>query len=521
MEVSDLFRRALCVMLIITMLAAVPQTALALTGSEALFGGGSADTEQNVTATRDPNATLVPAWTDPDATLVPAWTADPAAAPDATPVPAQESSESVVAPTVDAPVEETEADIYGADDNASASRYPTLKLGDRDGEDAVAYIVFLQNRLIELDYLRDSADGVYGENTETAVKAFQKNNGLDATGVADPQTQEKLFSDISTLVPSPEDSTMFGGEVTRVQTMLAQWGFLGGAVDGQFGNNTSNAIVTFKNYMVDLDPKFGVTPTPAPTATPEPSTIFGEMPAAPDERIMDEGSGPSMSGEIDDSVLEYVDGEKSFNIYRQTVRSGDNGSEVLRVQTRLHNLKYLYRADGEFGALTENALIVFQRKNGLAESGIADQETQMLLFSARAIEAEEYVFPYKIVVDIGDQRVYVGKWTGDAYTELVKEFKCSTGKKETPTPLGTFQMDGKAGGEWYYFKDFNCYAKWATRIVGGILFHSITFNSAKRQTGSEHSLGRRASHGCVRLKIADAKWIYDNCPAGTTVVIQD
>ena len=57
--------------------------------------------------------------------------------------------------------------------------------------------------------------------------------------------------------------------------------------------------------------------------------------------------------------------------------------------------------------------------------------------------------------------------------------------------------------------------------MGGILFHSITFNSHKGHSGSVSSLGRKASHGCIRLSIEDAKWIYDNCPMGTTVVIQD
>ena len=38
---------------------------------------------------------------------------------------------------------------------------------------------------------------------------------------------------------------------------------------------------------------------------------------------------------------------------------------------------------------------------------------------------------------------------------------------------------------------------------------------------SVRKLGRRASHGCIRLTVEDAKWIYDNCPAGTTVIIQD
>ena len=49
----------------------------------------------------------------------------------------------------------------------------------------------------------------------------------------------------------------------------------------------------------------------------------------------------------------------------------------------------------------------------------------------------------------------------------------------------------------------------------------MTFNKNKKQVGDERNLGRKASHGCIRLKIDDAKWIYDNCPYGTTVVIQE
>ena len=38
---------------------------------------------------------------------------------------------------------------------------------------------------------------------------------------------------------------------------------------------------------------------------------------------------------------------------------------------------------------------------------------------------------------------------------------------------------------------------------------------------SYNKLGNAASHGCVRLTTADAKWIYDCCPLGTTVMIYD
>jgi peptidoglycan hydrolase-like protein with peptidoglycan-binding domain len=39
------------------------------------------------------------------------------------------------------------------------------------------------------------------------------------------------------------------------------------------------------------------------------------------------------------------------------------------------------------------------------------------------------------------------------------------------------------------------------------------------KVSSYNKLGQRASHGCVRLTVADAKWIYDNVPAGVVVSI--
>ena len=65
-----------------------------------------------------------------------------------------------------------------------------------------------------------------------------------------------------------------------------------------------------------------------------------------------------------------------------------------------------------FGEVSVLGLKYFQRKNDLPETGVADRGTQELLFSNRAVECEEYVFPYKLVVDISEQKVYVGQWNG-------------------------------------------------------------------------------------------------------------
>ena len=66
--------------------------------------------------------------------------------------------------------------------------YPTLENGSR-GEDVTA----LQARLIELGYLDDDADGIFGPNTEGAVRAAREAAGLDDFGLADDEFQFALF----------------------------------------------------------------------------------------------------------------------------------------------------------------------------------------------------------------------------------------------------------------------------------------------------------------------------------------
>ena len=70
------------------------------------------------------------------------------------------------------------------------------------------------------------------------------------------------------------------------------------------------------------------------------------------------------------------------------------------------------------------------------------------------------------------------------------------------------------------------YGQYATHIspTEGILFHSVPYYSAEKdqlETEEFNKLGTPASLGCVRLQIEDCKWIYDECPSGSPVVIYD
>lgn len=105
--------------------------------------------------------------------------------------------------------------------------------------------------------------------------------------------------------------------------------------------------------------------------------------------------------------------------------------------------------------------------------------------------------------------------------KVVKKFWCSCGLDETPTPKGTFYLQDRF--RWKLMVG-NCYVQYATRISGPYYFHSVIYDQPRSDTlrcTSFNNLGMKASHGCIRLCVRDAKWIYDNCKAGTKVVIKD
>lgn len=99
----------------------------------------------------------------------------------------------------------------------------------------------------------------------------------------------------------------------------------------------------------------------------------------------------------------------------------------------------------------------------------------------------------------------------------IKAMICSTGYA---TPTGTYYTSQKL--RWQEL-DGPTYGQYCTRITGHILFHSVWYyqngNLASQSHREYNRLGTTASHGCVRLTVGDAKWVYENCSLSTKVVI--
>ncbi|AAK80578.1 lipoprotein-anchoring transpeptidase ErfK/SrfK [Clostridium acetobutylicum] len=123
--------------------------------------------------------------------------------------------------------------------------------------------------------------------------------------------------------------------------------------------------------------------------------------------------------------------------------------------------------------------------------------------------------PLRIDVDLEKQRVNIY----DAKSRLVNSFVCSSGMNGYDTPKGEYTI--KERGYSFYSQKYNEGAYYWVQFMGNYLFHSVPFDKNKNIEPNEvNKLGNKASHGCIRLPIDNAKWIYDNIPRGTLVNIK-
>lgn len=123
---------------------------------------------------------------------------------------------------------------------------------------------------------------------------------------------------------------------------------------------------------------------------------------------------------------------------------------------------------------------------------------------------------YLINVNIKNQKTYIYKGKADNW-KLVKTYSCSTGITGEDTPSGSFSIKEK--GDWFFSEKYNEGGKYWTQITGDILFHSVPFDKDKT-TVLDYTMNKPSSHGCIRLSLDDAKWIYNNIPKGSKVIIK-
>ena len=119
----------------------------------------------------------------------------------------------------------------------------------------------------------------------------------------------------------------------------------------------------------------------------------------------------------------------------------------------------------------------------------------------------------------GSKLIYTMYSSGGVYQKDAK-----TGKMKSTTPTGTFYVQAERGDSFYnqeLGEGANYYVSWLNH--GEYLFHSVpTKADGSYNLREAAKLGKSTgSHGCIRLSVPDAKWMEQNLPEGTKVVIAD
>lgn len=419
-------------------------------------------------------------------------------------------------------------------------------------ESAEEDVISLQERLARFGFMTEAADGTYGESTAEAVQSFQQHlidQGLpvEATGTASPLTVYWLYSDdYSTYLRDVTVGTT-DGEAARIERRLVDLGYMDAQADDAFDDYARDALLLFQREaglestgVADrktVDALFAAAVVHAENCAPH-EIASGDSGAAVrdvENALMTAGYTTKLpNGKFDAALEKGLENAAAFlskedsasHLTKETVAAFQGGllsdfisPDITRLQRRLYTLCYLDKGgvDGVMGENTVAALHEFQAANGLPQTDVDDQPTLSVLFSADAA-AKRY--PYRVEVSIDRQEVEVWRLNRENQYDHVKTFTCSTGKNNT-TPRGIF-LNAFPQDRWHYFRKFLCWAQYSFVIEGDILFHSVIFGQKNENTvhrSSVRNLGNPASHGCVRLSVEDAKWLFEHCEKGKVVIV--
>ena len=217
------------------------------------------------------------------------------------------------------------------------------------------------------------------------------------------------------------------------------------------------------------------------------------------------------------------DSEKS-NVIRVTPKQIQNGWLVMG------SSKYYYRNGSRLKGMqkVDGKYYFFNTANGAMKTGwiyfggykfYFNPKTGVRSSDVSGVIGRQSSYVIKINKARNTVTVYA-KDGNNGYIIPVKAMICSVGSTQHETPTGTFYTKSK--WRWQILMG-PTWGQWVTQIYGGIYFHSVFYQRANDNnslsTSEYNKLGRKASHGCVRLTAADAKWLYDNCASGTKVVI--
>ena len=206
------------------------------------------------------------------------------------------------------------------------------------------------------------------------------------------------------------------------------------------------------------------------------------------------------------------------------------GSIVKKSFRKVSGSYYYFGKSGKAatGWLTVNGRRRYFSKSGKAYTGTKRIGKRYYRFSSHGAEDKTFSSVYKqiygkksgtryiIAVSRSKTRVLICRKSGGAW-KPVHYWRCTVGKSSTPTPAGNFTI-GYRGSHFGEGHGYTCW--YYTQITGSYLFHSVLYQPYSKSRYVDSRIGGHLSHGCVRLAINNAKWIYQHIPRGTKVVIK-
>ncbi|MCL1964242.1 MAG: peptidoglycan-binding protein, partial [Firmicutes bacterium] len=225
-------------------------------------------------------------------------------------------------------------------------------------------VLAVNQRLEQLGYI-SAAASVY---MESAVTAFQARNGLPADGVIGAATLNRLYSSSAVGMPS-------GAQPAAMpQPVSTQYAFTRTLYAGMTGPDVLalNERLVSLGYLVNSANLYDASAVRA----------FQQR----NGLVADGIAGPLTVGRLFSAVaVSAATPVVSQGSGAGSLQYGDRGEAVRTLQRALRQTGYYTEGiDGDFGAATRMAVGLFQKTNGLSETGVADAQTQALLYGGRA-----------------------------------------------------------------------------------------------------------------------------------------
>lgn len=280
--------------------------------------------------------------------------------------------------------------------NNGTKQSKTLQKGSKGND-----VVTLQKNLKELGYDPKGADGVFGANTEKAVIAFQKANGLEPDGIVGPKTLAKIAlllkkkreknktnaTKETYVVEGAVLTCSLGTKTSKLGVPLSHGSMINGKKQANIADCKSNSNIR----------SFGSCKRTSPPPSCSPFVILNWMKSKSKIKV---GTKVALTSNcyaccLCGGIIKIKDDgqkkstttvtKKSNNQVSGTTKTtkqrklefGCKGEDVVALQTNLKALGFNPGViDGDFGKNTKKAVIAFQKAYGLAVDGIVGPKTQ-------------------------------------------------------------------------------------------------------------------------------------------------